>query len=304
MKKLINKQGFTIVELVIVIAVIAILAAVLIPTFSNVITSANETATLQEAKNSLDSYVGLMSSKGKSINNGTVFVVYDKDSTATNALKLDRNDLDKISGMYVYYAGGLHAVNVGKTLEKEASDIPNSEASNYSDYTITIDSDTHAVNYKIDFTKLPEFSGQNDYTFYFYNVPLTFNEGSAKCRIYGGRIIANKVEYSSLKLTLDNDNNGTLTENSEGAYTLKVKANTSASEAKTIIIKATSTPAGGSPEFKANGLQGGLTLSNNVLTIAANTSVPESNEGTITVTLNHKGSNKESITLTIKVIII
>ncbi|MDY5678144.1 MAG: prepilin-type N-terminal cleavage/methylation domain-containing protein, partial [Eubacteriales bacterium] len=35
-----NKKGFTIVELVIVIAVIAILAAVLIPTFSSVIKKA------------------------------------------------------------------------------------------------------------------------------------------------------------------------------------------------------------------------------------------------------------------------
>ena len=48
MKKL-NKKGFTIVELVIVIAVIAILAAVLIPTFGNVIKKANESAVMQEA---------------------------------------------------------------------------------------------------------------------------------------------------------------------------------------------------------------------------------------------------------------
>lgn len=46
-----NKKGFTIVELVIVIAVIAILAAVLIPTFTNVIDKANESACLQEARN-------------------------------------------------------------------------------------------------------------------------------------------------------------------------------------------------------------------------------------------------------------
>ena len=50
MKKL-NKKGFTIVELVIVIAVIAILAAVLIPTFSGVVKKANASAALQEAKN-------------------------------------------------------------------------------------------------------------------------------------------------------------------------------------------------------------------------------------------------------------
>lgn len=49
MKKL-NKKGFTIVELVIVIAVIAILAAVMIPTFIGIVDKANESAALQEAK--------------------------------------------------------------------------------------------------------------------------------------------------------------------------------------------------------------------------------------------------------------
>ena len=46
-----KKRGFTIVELVIVIAVIAILAAVLIPTFSNVIKKADESKALQEVRN-------------------------------------------------------------------------------------------------------------------------------------------------------------------------------------------------------------------------------------------------------------
>ena len=47
MKKM-NKKGFTIVELVIVIAVIAILAAVMIPTFSGIIEKAKESAAIQE----------------------------------------------------------------------------------------------------------------------------------------------------------------------------------------------------------------------------------------------------------------
>ncbi len=50
------KKGFTIMELVIVIAVIAILAAVLIPTFSNIVDSANESAAMQEARNELTTY--------------------------------------------------------------------------------------------------------------------------------------------------------------------------------------------------------------------------------------------------------
>lgn len=46
-----TKKGFTIVELVIVIAVIAILAAVLIPTFSSLIEKANESVDIQLVRN-------------------------------------------------------------------------------------------------------------------------------------------------------------------------------------------------------------------------------------------------------------
>lgn len=48
-----TKKGFTIVELVIVIAVIGILAAVLIPTFSSVVDKAEVSAAQSEAKNCL-----------------------------------------------------------------------------------------------------------------------------------------------------------------------------------------------------------------------------------------------------------
>ena len=52
-----NKKGFTIVELVIVISVIAILAAVLIPTFSGMIKKAEDSKLLQEATNALKAYI-------------------------------------------------------------------------------------------------------------------------------------------------------------------------------------------------------------------------------------------------------
>ena len=45
-----NKKGFTTVELVIVIAVIAILAAVLIPTFANLVNKANQSSDIQAAR--------------------------------------------------------------------------------------------------------------------------------------------------------------------------------------------------------------------------------------------------------------
>lgn len=52
-----NKKGFTIVELVIVIAVIAILAGVMIPTFGGIIADANKSAALQEARNEYTKYL-------------------------------------------------------------------------------------------------------------------------------------------------------------------------------------------------------------------------------------------------------
>ena len=58
MKKLTSKKrGFTIVELVIVIAVIAILAAVLIPTFTNVVQSAKNSAVQMDLRNAYSQYV-------------------------------------------------------------------------------------------------------------------------------------------------------------------------------------------------------------------------------------------------------
>ena len=57
MNKKNNRKGFTTVELVIVIAVIAILATALIPTFGGLINSANKTANEQEARNFYRDYL-------------------------------------------------------------------------------------------------------------------------------------------------------------------------------------------------------------------------------------------------------
>ena len=56
-----KKRGFTIVELVIVIAVIAILAAVLIPTFANVVKKANDSKAMQNARNAWIEYIAGLS---------------------------------------------------------------------------------------------------------------------------------------------------------------------------------------------------------------------------------------------------
>jgi|GEM_PF-2519977 len=74
-----NKKGFTIVELVIVIAVIAILAAVLIPTFSSVTSSARASAAQQQAKAGLDSILALTEGV---LPEGTLFCITNSTDAA------------------------------------------------------------------------------------------------------------------------------------------------------------------------------------------------------------------------------
>lgn len=78
MNKRNNKKGFTITELVIVIVVIAILAAVLIPTFASLIKKANVSADTQVAKN-LNTALSMAEASG------------EKDMTFTDAQAAVRN---------------------------------------------------------------------------------------------------------------------------------------------------------------------------------------------------------------------
>lgn len=61
-----NRKGFTITELVIVIVVIAILAAVLIPTFASLIKKANISADTQLAKN-LNTSLSMAEASGEKV---------------------------------------------------------------------------------------------------------------------------------------------------------------------------------------------------------------------------------------------
>lgn len=88
-----NKKGFTIVELVIVIAVIAILSAVLIPTFGGIISDANETARDQEAKNALTEAMidATTEQLGSGLNGYIVIDGYYYQVTNNNIVDLDED---------------------------------------------------------------------------------------------------------------------------------------------------------------------------------------------------------------------
>ena len=85
MKQTNKKKGFTIVELVIVIAVIGILSAVLIPTFSGLVNKANETAKQEGLRNAYTTYASQYEYEaGKELysQEEVYFVVYSDSAAA------------------------------------------------------------------------------------------------------------------------------------------------------------------------------------------------------------------------------
>lgn len=93
-----NKKGFTIVELVIVIAVIAILAAVLIPNLSRLVDKANESKTLQNAEGALKTV--LLYQEDGALEDGTVFKVDGKYFTYTNGKLGEAEDTATTSSLH------------------------------------------------------------------------------------------------------------------------------------------------------------------------------------------------------------
>lgn len=115
------KKGFTLVELVIVIAVIAILSAVLIPTFGNVIQNSKETAAFSDAKSAIDSYTIAQADNGNSANLGDGWVVVFTKKTgytanATNGTGEGKIDL-KDAYIFKYENGALVQKQGGKVLK-------------------------------------------------------------------------------------------------------------------------------------------------------------------------------------------
>jgi len=91
-----RKKGFTIVELVIVVAVIAILAAVLIPTFSNLVKKANESADIQAVRN-MNVYLAQAEATGDVNSILDVYEIFDESDYVVE------NYQPLYKGRYFYY---------------------------------------------------------------------------------------------------------------------------------------------------------------------------------------------------------
>lgn len=263
MKKLLYKKGFTIVELVIVIAVIAILAAVLIPTFSNVIDSAKETATLQEAKGTLDSYIGVMTADGTSLPDGTVFIVFDTEKDATE------NNKNKIAGAFVFFKGSLHKFDYYSTADSDKLKPSNVEYSQFKLPSINgnpVDANTYIywTNAQLkDFT-----TAENFYFAYNQDTAVGFDGGSTKCKIYSGSVISKVTEITLSAKDKDDKDITTLTVNADKKeYTLN---NVDVTADYVIKFSATTKPEGSKVVYELNAKDGVATLDSATGTLTIN----------------------------------
>ena len=148
-----NKKGFTIVELVIVIAVIAILAGVLIPVFSGVIGNANKSAAMQEMNSEWKTYYAKIAADY----NGTTdyVVVYNKGGNnneyyamlVVNGSPITNNDYIA-KGTTCTYNGSSQSTNTnamyvlynaakGKTVETAGGKVTLSSTNTYYNYANT-----------------------------------------------------------------------------------------------------------------------------------------------------------------------
>ena len=118
-----NKKGFTIVELVIVIAVIGILAAVLIPTFSGVINSANKSAAEQYARNKYTELYAADLSDGLIDSGDNAYSANATDDGAYAYVVTDAKGTTPASVLVTVYKNGVYATFDGSAFGT-ASSVP------------------------------------------------------------------------------------------------------------------------------------------------------------------------------------
>lgn len=177
-----KKNAFTITELVIVIAVIAILAAVLIPTFSNVIASAKQSAALQVCHNAMTEYISQSTTDDDPNNDNPVGMVFVSDGYAFVYINNQLQTLGTLSGNANVAVLESGEVDIGELKGIDATDTGLADATKLN---IRVGADTEGTDFVLANPKEAELT--QTYALYVYNITVN---GTA----YAGYFVINTAE--------------------------------------------------------------------------------------------------------------
>ena len=180
------KKGFTLVELVIVIAVIAILSAVLIPTFGNVIQNANDSAAFSTASNALTQYTTSMASNHQSTDlpDGYVVVLKDNKTFASGTDGVANLEAKDVAYTFKFEHGALVQYSDGKSAKFS---FPSTIVSLTGKYKATLSDG------KFEEETAGATTGKS---------PLTFNTDDGTVSYFGAYILDGSIKTETGKVTV------------------------------------------------------------------------------------------------------
>ena len=165
-----KKNAFTITELVIVIAVIAILAAVLIPTFSNVVASAKQSAAMQVCHNAMTDYISQSITDDDPNNDNLTGMVFVSDGYAFVYINNQLQTLGTLSGNANVAVLKSGAVAIG-----ELQGIAGTGLTSATELNIKVgkvDEDTAGTDFVLETGKPNEAELTETYALYVYNITV------------------------------------------------------------------------------------------------------------------------------------
>lgn len=163
-----KKNAFTITELVIVIAVIAILAAVLIPTFSNVVASAKQSAAMQVCHNAMTDYISQSITDDDPNNDNITGMVFVSDGYAFVYINNQLQTLGTLSGN-----ANVAVLKSGEVKIGALEGIDGAEnVTNVTELNIKVGSDTEGTDFVLATGKPNEADLTQTYALYVYNITV------------------------------------------------------------------------------------------------------------------------------------
>ena len=195
-----NKKGFTIVELVIVIAVIAILAAVLIPNISSLVKKANQSADIQACRQ-MNTYLAMNEvTEGKDITK--VYTALEEGGMNAENYKPLTNDT------YYFWDSELNRILYTDANEKVLfpEEYKNVKSTDHQWYSLS--NEIKEEDYRAENDKITVSSGEQ-----MYKVIKDFKESAEKTKIKSNPVIETTFAHSinidtTIELTRDIDMKG------------------------------------------------------------------------------------------------